>query len=300
MPFKQVDVFTETPFKGNPVAVILDGNSFSTDDMQSIANWTNLSETTFVCKPTKASADYRLRIFTPRMELPFAGHPTLGSAWALLENGLRPKKPGCLVQECGKGLITLQLEDTRIFFELPEPIFIDAEKQKIAAAEALGIREDGILLASIVDVGAVWLALQLRSAEKVLELKPNMAMLSGMAGQTGITAFGFHPDGKVEVRSFAPAAGVPEDPVCGSGNGAVAALIRRHRLVESSSYSALQGRKLGRDGKIAVQFENDRIWVGGSAVTCIDGTMAGVRERETEGKEFAENHIDGKLPLRRR
>ncbi|HQT27184.1 MAG TPA: PhzF family phenazine biosynthesis protein, partial [Burkholderiales bacterium] len=163
-PFRQVDVFTEVPFNGNPVAVILDAEGLTTLEMQRIANWTNLSETTFVLPATEASADYRLRIFTPKRELPFAGHPTIGSAWALLESGLQPKNGGRLIQQCGKGLITLRLEGTHIYFELPEPSFEERSENNLAAA-ALAIAEEEILDSSIVDVGAIWHTVRLQSRE---------------------------------------------------------------------------------------------------------------------------------------
>lgn len=273
LPFKQVDVFTEIPFMGNPVAVILEADHLSTNQMQAIANWTNLSETTFVCKPSSEEADYRLRIFTPRMELPFAGHPTLGSAWALMESGLTTKAPGFLVQECEKGPITLRAENGRLFFELPEPAFLETAELVPAAIAALGIGDDHIKLASLVEVGPVWLTLQLPTVASVLALRPDMGQLSRLEEAVGITVFALGEHGEIEVRSFAPAAGVPEDPVCGSGNGSVAALIRRHHLLPATSYMAFQGRCVGRDGRVEVRFENDRIWLGGSAVTCVEGRM---------------------------
>ncbi len=278
--FKQVDVFTTVPFKGNPVAVVLQGDDLTTAQMQAIANWTNLSETTFVCTPTDADADYRLRIFTPKSELPFAGHPTIGSAWAVLEHGLKPKTPGRLGQECGKGLIVLRVVGQSLFLALPAPMFTEVDgAQRSAVAAALGIADREIVLSSIVDVGAVWLTLQLQSADRVITLTPDMnklTLLSKGRG-TGVTIFGLHPGGgtaAVEVRSFAPACGVPEDPVCGSGNGCVAAMIRRYGVLSVSAYTASQGRCLGRDGIVQVEFDADgTIWLGGNAVTCVDGSM---------------------------
>lgn len=280
IPFKQVDVFTAVPFKGNPVAVILDGGDLTTAQMQSIAHWTNLSETTFICAPTLGEADYRLRIFTPQSELPFAGHPTIGSAWAMLQHGLKPKTPGRLIQECGKGLIVLRVVGQRLFFALPEPVFTAPDAAQLAAvATALGIAADEIILSSIVDVGPVWFTLQLPSAEKVIALNPNMTLLAmlGNVRYTGVSVFGLHAMGgstAVEVRSFAPACGVPEDPVCGSGNGCVAAMIRRYGVLSVSAYVASQGRCLGRDGQVEVEFDtNGTIWLGGNAVTCVDGSI---------------------------
>jgi len=278
--FKQVDVFTAVPYKGNPVAVILDGNSLGLDQMQAIARWTNLSETTFVLSPKSGTADYRLRIFTPSGELPFAGHPTIGSAWALLEHGLKAKSPGRLVQECAKGLISLRVVGQALYFALPEPVFVVSEEAQVASvAAAIGLPASAILLSAVVDVGAVWLTMQLRSAQEVIALKPDMSLLAKVTGteQTGICVFGLHKAGSssaIEVRAFAPAAGVPEDPVCGSGNGCVAALIRRHNLLRAPQYVASEGRCLGRDGRVEVQYDDTgTIWLGGRAVTCIDGSL---------------------------
>ena len=273
-----MDVFTSVPFKGNPVAVIMDGDSLEKNQMQAIANWTNLSETTFICKPTHDNADYRLRIFTPKRELPFAGHPTIGSAWAYLQSGAKAKTKGRLVQECGKGLITIKVEDQVLFFALPEPVFqTPSDAVKLSMASALGISTDEMMLASVVDVGAVWLTIQLESVEKVLQLEPDMTMLAktGKDLFVGVTVFGLHEknsEAAVEVRSFAPAFGIPEDPVCGSGNGCVAALIQQHKILEASSYMASQGQALGRKGRVMVEFDRDNtIWLGGSSVTCING-----------------------------
>src|SRR6516225_541404 len=154
IPFQQVDVFTDVPFKGNPVAVVLDAEGLSAVDMQAIANWTNLSETTFVLPPTNPSADYRLRIFTTRSELPFAGHPTIGSAHAVLNTGRATHSPGRIIQECGKGLIEIRVDGGRLFFRLPQPVFTPADEGLLArAAEALGIRRAEIERAAVVDVG---------------------------------------------------------------------------------------------------------------------------------------------------
>src|ERR1044071_9197908 len=177
--FRQVDVFTGVPFKGNPVAVVHDADRLTTEQMQEIARWTNLSETTFVCAPSDERADYRLRIFTPASELPFAGHPTVGSAHAVLRAGLRPRTPGRLIQECGKGLITLSVEGERIFFELPEPSLRDPTVEEwAAAAESLGISPDEIVAAAVIDVGPVWLTVQLKDADTVRSLRPDQARVA--------------------------------------------------------------------------------------------------------------------------
>jgi PhzF family phenazine biosynthesis protein len=281
IPFQQVDVFTRVPFRGNPVAVILDGSEFSTAQMQAIANWTNLSETTFVGPSTDPAADYRLRIFTPHSELPFAGHPTIGSAHAMLRSGHVPKRPGFLVQECGKGLVELRIDGDRLFLRLPIPVFTSTDARQTAdAAAALGVPATAIERAAIIDVGPVWLTVQLRDGQTVANVKPDIGAIATLSRSslTGLNVFGFYKDGgpaDLEVRSFAPRCGVPEDPVCGSGNGCVAALIQRDKLLDRRSYTSSQGRCLGRAGRVEVRFEDDgAIWLGGHAVTCIEGALA--------------------------
>src|SRR5215471_7275478 len=169
--FQQVDVFTAVPFKGNPVAVVLDGDTLSSEEMQSIAAWTNLSETTFVCTPTNQPADYRLRIFTPRRELPFAGHPTIGSAHAVLRRGLKPHASHRLVQECGKGLVDIKIDGDRLPLALPEPKFRQPTESNLAAvAYGLDISAADVQRAAIIDVGPVWFTLQLACGDAVLAL----------------------------------------------------------------------------------------------------------------------------------
>ena len=278
--FQQVDVFTAVPFKGNPVAVVFDGDSLSTERMQVIAHWTNLSETTFVCKPTQPQADYRLRIFTPRSELPFAGHPTIGSAHAVLRQGLTPKTAGRLVQECGTGLVQLQIDSDLRFLSVPSPAFEAlADGQLATLAEALGIERAAVIANASVDVGIAWITLQLRDADLVRRLQPDLAQLAQSTSQSavGVTVFGLETagaSGDLEVRSFAPKHGISEDPVCGSGNGCVAALVQRERLLKKQTYVATQGRCVGRDGHVMIRFGSDgAIWLGGHAVTCIEGTL---------------------------
>lgn len=280
LPFQQVDVFTAVPFKGNPVAVILEGDALTAGEMQTIARWTNLSETTFVCSPTDPSADYRLRIFTPKNELPFAGHPTIGSAHAVLRQGRTPKTAGRLVQQCGKGLIQIEHDGERGFFALPTPRFVDGGEQlRDGLAHALGVAPSALRSITTVDVGPVWITVEMLSADAVLALTPDMGGLCTLMpdGRTGVTVFGLHDPAEkadVEVRSFAPGEGVPEDPVCGSGNGCVAAVVRQRRLITKREYLARQGRCLGRDGRIAIRFaDDDTIWVGGQAVTCVEGVL---------------------------
>jgi len=277
LPFRQVDVFTDTPFMGNPVAVVFGGDELSTEQMQAIANWTNLSETTFVCSPSDPQADYRLRIFTPRSELPFAGHPTIGSAFAALEHGIKPKAAGRLVQECGSGLVSVHMDEGKLFFELPEPKVKNVQSVDMAElAGALGA--DVIKAGAAVDVGPVWMTLQLSSADEVLKLRPDMATLCALlpSGITGVTVFGMisdDTDADIEVRSFAPAEGIDEDPVCGSGNGCVATLVKKLGLIGKPNYVASQGRCAGRNGRVEVRFADSKILIGGHAVTCIEGTL---------------------------
>jgi len=263
------------------VAVVLDGDRVPAEEMQAIARWTNLSETTFVCTPTAPDADYRLRIFTPQAELPFAGHPTIGSAHAVVRRGLKPRVPGRLVQECTRGLIPLRLEADRIFFELPPSVHFEPSVEQVAAvADALGIGRPEVVRAEVVDVGPLWFTVQLAQARAVLALRPDMQKVAALAptNLTGVTVFGQYPHGSpahLEVRSFAPAHGVAEDPVCGSGNGCVASMLRRGPSAVPGEYIAAQGRCLGRDGRVYIRFDNDdAIWVGGEAVTCVEGTLS--------------------------
>jgi PhzF family phenazine biosynthesis protein len=238
--FQQVDVFSAVPFKGNPVAVVLDADQLSGEQMQVIAAWTNLSETTFVCAPGSARADYRLRIFTPRSALQFAGHPTIGSAHAVLRNGLKPKSAGHLVQECGKGLVTLRIDGERLFLALPAPALSDVPAVRVnELAAALGIEAESVRARATINVGVTWITLQLSTADLVRQLQPDLVRIRALTPPdvVGVTVFGFAPPGTqsdIEVRSFAPTEGVPEDPVCGSGNGCAAALVRRERLIAGS------------------------------------------------------------------
>jgi PhzF family phenazine biosynthesis protein len=277
--FQQVDVFTALPFKGNPVAVVLDGDALSSAEMQAIAAWTNLSETTFVCAPKDQRADYRLRIFTPKRELPFAGHPTIGSAHAVLRHGRKPRAAGYLVQECDKGLVDIKIDGERLLLALPEPHFCEPTQSQVAAvAEGLRVMPADIQRAAIVDVGPVWFTVQLENGDAVSALAPDMGKLAALSptGITGVNVFGLYPEGvstQVEVRSFAPGDGIPEDPVCGSGNGCVAALVRRDGVLKARAYVASQGRCLGRDGQVTVRFDTGTIWLGGHAVTCVEGFL---------------------------
>jgi PhzF family phenazine biosynthesis protein len=265
--FKQVDVFTDRPFYGNPVAVVLGGEGLDTQAMQRIAAWTNLSETTFVLKSDKA--DYRLRIFTPRRELPFAGHPTIGSAHAALESGFVEKKKQ-LRQECLAGVLDLDVEGDEIFVRGPQP--------KVSAVTA----SPGINLASPalrIDVGVVWAVGQVSDAAALAALTPNLdeiSRFSDAADVAGLALFAASGDGvsAMHVRVFAPAHGIPEDPVTGSANVAIPAYLR-HKGISSfgNRYVARQGMQVGRDGRVSVRIDPDGIRVGGRSVTCVEGTL---------------------------
>ncbi|GAA5556734.1 putative isomerase YddE [Acinetobacter schindleri] len=282
--FKQVDVFTSKPFKGNPVAVVMDASELTTEQMQTIANWTNLSETTFVLPATDEKADYRVRIFTPNHELPFAGHPTIGTAYALIESGIISAKGNKIIQECGAGLISLSLQETleglSISFELPEPVITPLNTIQIDHLEKiLGCPIDRQLTPTLVDVGARWIVAHTSDAQTVLSTKPKFSELAIHDTEmkvTGICIYGEWSENRIEVRSFAPSCGVNEDPVCGSGNGSVAAFIRYHTIQSTTSDSIIrssQGQALGRQGSINLTISDSKILVGGNAITCIEGTI---------------------------
>ncbi|MDB5952745.1 MAG: Phenazine biosynthesis protein PhzF, partial [Massilia sp.] len=236
--FKQVDVFTQVPLRGNPVAVVLDADGMSTEQMQQVANWTNLSETTFVVAVTEPGADYHVRIFTPRAELPFAGHPTIGTAHALLEAGLIEAKDGALVQQCRAGLVKLEVTKDQhgaqwIAFALPEQAMTPLDAAEVDALEQmLRVPLQRQFPPCLVDVGPRWVVAQLRNAHDVLAAWPDMVRMKAhdlQAKYTGVVIFGEHDAGspaKIEIRAFAPAHGIEEDPVCGSGTGCVGAFIR--------------------------------------------------------------------------
>ena len=278
-PFKQVDVFTRQPFMGNPVAVVIGAENLDAATMQRIAAWTNLSETTFVLPSERA--DYRLRIFTPKRELGFAGHPVIGSAHAVLESGYSTARGGLLRQECAAGTFALTIEESaehrRIFVRAPGP--------KIAAFDAAGALA-AALGASIgtpplsVETGPVWIVADLASAEKVAAVEPDLnavATLSAAAGATGVVVFGKASDGvaALHVRAFAPGEGIPEDPVCGSGNAAVGAYLSHTGGLAAygRTYTARQGMNLGRDGRVAVRVDDAGVEIGGEAVTSVDGAI---------------------------
>jgi PhzF family phenazine biosynthesis protein len=300
-PFKQVDVFTATPYLGNPLAVVLDGSGLSDDEMLRFARWTNLSETTFVLPPTDAAADYRVRIFTPGAELPFAGHPTLGTCHAWLQAGGTPKQADMIVQECQVGLVRIRREGHHLAFAAPAlKRSTPAPALLAAVAQALGIQPGQIRAAQLLDNGPVWLGLLLDSQDTVLTLTPDHQALKNLNQKVGVAAvesaqgainliarssrearaFAEHaadapvqaaPD--LEVRAFAAPVGIIEDPVTGSLNASLAQwLMTEGHMPER--YVASQGTCLGRAGRVHLARDaSSQVWVGGQVVTCIDGVV---------------------------
>lgn len=303
--FKQVDVFTATPYYGNPLAVVLDGSGLDDEAMQRFARWTNLSETCFLLPPTDPSADYRVRIFTPGGELPFAGHPTLGSCHGWLQAGGQPRRSDVIVQECALGLVsirreTLQPAGQRLAFAAP-PFKRSATSPVLLAkvAAALGLKSNQILAAQTLDNGPRWLALLLDSPETVLQLMPNHLALDNLQAQVGVAAFYPPPStppliGRanrearafdqaptqaikdapdLEVRAFAACIGIQEDPVTGSFNASLAQWLMDEGHAPER-YLASQGICLGRAGQLYIERDaSGQVWVGGESVTCVDGQV---------------------------
>jgi PhzF family phenazine biosynthesis protein len=297
--FKQVDVFTATPYLGNPLAVVLDGAELSDAEMAAFARWTNLSETTFLLPPTQAEADYRVRIFTPISELPFAGHPTLGSCHAWLEAGGKPKKQGLVVQESAVGLVRIQQNGKTLAFAAPalkRRNLTPVELEQVQAA--LGIHSGQIVAAQFLDNGARWWSVLLDSTDSVLNIEPDYLYLKktqqfiGVAGVYAATsaisliarssreakafaakssaAVPLEQDADIEVRGFVP---FGEDPVTGSLNASLAQWLIEDGYLPTS-YTASQGMCLDRSGRVNIERDaSGQIWVGGAVVTCIDGMV---------------------------
>ena len=269
--FSQVDVFSSEPLLGNPVAVVHDAHGVGEEEMARFARWTNLSETTFLLPPTTDEADYRLRIFTPGAELPFAGHPTIGSAHAWLEAGGVPHAEGELVQECGAGLVRLRSGERLAF---AGPPFLRSgevsESDRERIVRALRVDPSQVRDLEWIDNGPGWVGVLLDSAEEVLAIEPDWSAAMGL----DIGVVGPYPDGSecaVEVRAFCPEYGISEDPVTGSLNAGVAQWLAGDRL--PASYVASQGTALGRRGRVFIEREGDTVWVGGDARTTIAGTV---------------------------
>jgi PhzF family phenazine biosynthesis protein len=274
LPFYQLDVFSAVPFKGNPLAVIAEADGLDDAQMQTIANWTNLSETTFLLRPRDATADYHVRIFTPTRELPFAGHPTLGSCHAWLALGHQPRD-ATVIQECGAGLVRVKRDGARLAFAAP-PLQRSGEvapdlRSRIAAS--LGLAEPAIKAAQWVDNGPGWVAVMLGSRQEVLQLKRDASVLPGQP--LGVVApWDAACDGseaQFEVRAFT-SRGDNEDPVTGSLNASLAQWLIGAGLAKPR-YVASQGTALGRAGRAHVAREGDTIWIGGDVAGCVTGTI---------------------------
>lgn len=300
--FQQVDVFTDTAFLGNPLAVVLDGESLNDAQMQAFARWTQLSETTFVLPPTPegaaGGADYRVRIFTPGAELPFAGHPTLGTAHAWLKAGGQPRQSGQLVQECGVGLVNLKSVDGRWAFAAP-PLQRQAPAPALLTEvlAALGLHANEVLTAQDLNNGPHWLGILIDSVDSLLALEPDHAALKRLSTKVGVAAKreanagglirranrearAFAASSRItndptnlEVRAFAAPVGIAEDPVTGSLNASLAQWLMAEGHMPGR-YSARQGTALGRAGQVFLsQDESGQVWVGGEVVGCIQGAV---------------------------
>jgi len=271
--FSQVDVFTDRPLLGNALAVVHGADGLDAARMQALARWTNLSETTFLLAPSEPGADYRVRIFTPGGELPFAGHPTLGSCHAWLERGGTPRATGEVVQQCGVGLVRIRLDGAGAGFAAPALRRAEVEAsllERIVAA--LGVPREAIRATQSLDNGPIWIGLLLDRAETVLALEPDHAALRTLAKVGVIAPQAQGADSDFEVRAFAGPVGVAEDPVTGSLNASLA-----QWLIESGHapgrYVVAQGTRLLRRGRVHVASEAGTVWVGGSSVTCIRGEV---------------------------
>lgn len=271
--FKQVDVFTSEKFMGNPLAVFFDADNLSKEEMSRMSAWTNLSEATFITKPTVEGADYQVRIFSLAEELPFAGHPTIGTCHALLEAGLITPKDGKIYQQCKAGLVELTIEGKSILFELPREIRSEVSEEARLKVEA-SLCGPKVLTLAIYDVGPVWLTARIPSAKEVVELKPDLQAIAKLTKELsilGVQVIGVtSQDDVYEVRTFAPLDGINEDPACGSGAGATAAHLRDF-CSETRTLTLNQGTAINRGAVLIVNAEGT-VSVGGNAVTVINGT----------------------------
>jgi len=279
----QLDVFSRQPLKGNPLAVVIDGDGVDDATMRAFARWTNLSETTFLLPPTDAQADYRVRIFTPRQELPFAGHPSVGSAYAAIEAGLVDGHKTTLIQECAAGLLRVTLDnpgaDRTIHVQAPAARLQDVSAQvRQEIADAIGMPANALPM-SLIDNGPHWWVCDVRDAARVRGMKPDLhaiARLCEQHGAVGVSVFGQESAGaaRMAVRAFCPADGIPEDPV--TVNAAIMAfLIDRGDATYGPDYLASQGREMGRDGYVRVRHDlaSGAITIGGQCVSTIRGEL---------------------------
>lgn len=284
--FMQLDVFADQPGRGNPLGVVFGADDLDTAAMQALAAWLNLSETTFVLPPTQAGADYRLRIFTPRQELPFAGHPSVGTAHGMLERGMATPKPtpegGALVQECAAGLLPVRLSGegaTRVIHvRAPRGIERAADAREVLAS--LKGTPLGALRPALIDNGPRWWCVELADEAAVRQLAPDleaMASANRADGSVGVAVFArcVGPDYALVVRAFVPADGIPEDPVTGSANAAIAAWLHANNALPSARFRSSQGREVGRDGVVEIEVDAEgEVWIGGLTQTVIEGTLA--------------------------
>ncbi|MNG76442.1 Trans-2,3-dihydro-3-hydroxyanthranilate isomerase [compost metagenome] len=285
--YKQVDVFTTSPLQGNPLAVILEAEGLNEMQMLSLARWTNLSETTFVFKPTNPVADYQVRIFTPDKELPFAGHPTLGTAHALLEAGLVTKQPGVVMQECGVGLVAVNiLADGTLAFAAPAATFRSltvGEKDQLKVAFQQAVIETDTMPV-IADMGIRWLMVRMPNVQSCLRATPDQAMIKKLqiaCHVDGVVIYAAYSSGDpadYEMRAFLVEGGqLVEDPVTGSANACLARLLKANNFPDGGStalgYQVRQGTQLQREGRVSVRFIHDEPWIGGQSCTLIDGWL---------------------------
>ena len=272
--FSQVDVFTAVPYFGNPLAVVHDGAGLSEAQMQRFARWTNLSEATFLLPPTDARADYQLRIFTPGGELPFAGHPTLGSCHVWLSQGGQPKAEGTVVQQCAKGLIPIRRVGAGLAFAAPALSCSDMSPQALQQTlAALGLAPQHVRASQVLDNGPIWHGILVDSVAAVHNLQPDHAQLKALGVKVGVAACSADASANLHVRAFAMAIGVQEDPVTGSLNASLGQWLMAQGLMPQR-YQALQGAALGRDGRVQVEQDaTGQVWVGGDTVSCVQGQV---------------------------
>lgn len=272
-PFKQVDVFTDRLGAGNPVAVVLEADGMSDAEMAAFARWTNLSETTFVLTPTDPDADYWVRIFTPTVEFPFAGHPTIGTCHAWLEAGGTPKTEGVVIQQCGAGLVTLRNDGGRLAFETPGELVRSGPVEDDFLAQVIadvGLAPDQVVATSWADNGPGWIGILVDSVETLRSLEPSWERLDCNPGVAALTG---EIDPALEVRAFFYAGGSREDPVTGSLNGSLAQWLLGDERIEAP-YVASQGTSMQRDGRVYIDRDNaGGVWIGGDAVTGVDGVV---------------------------
>lgn len=284
--YLQLDVFADRPGAGNPLGVVFDASDMEADAMQAYAAWANLSETIFFLPPTSQEADYRVRIFTPRQELPFAGHPSVGAAWAALDSGLAQAKDGRLVQECAAGLLPIRIEqrDATRLIHVRAPQAREVETESLhaeALASALQGLPRGKLAPALWNNGPNWWLVELSDAAAVRAMRPDLpaiATLSVASDAVGLVVFGRAdgPDHDLAVRAYCPADGIPEDPVTGSANASIAALLHHAGALPGAEgrYIASQGRELGRDGRVEVQVDSENeVWIGGRVQAVIRGSV---------------------------